>query len=96
MESMDQNHEHHWFWLFRRISRASRTAKVMIAIIVVAVVADVILEFGHPNQAKQLVLRAMIAGICIWVLTEKTGPNQSSNPTLLSGTSRGEHDPRLP
>jgi len=76
MESTNQNHEHHWFWLFRRISRASRAAKVMIAIIVVAAVADVILEFDQPNQARQLVLRVIIAGICIWVLTEKTGPNQ--------------------
>ena len=68
----------------------------MIAIIVVAAVADVILEFDQPNQARQLVLRVIIAGICIWVLTEKTGPNQSPDPTLSSGSSHAEHDPRLP
>lgn len=96
MESTNRTDEAHWFTVFRDISRASVRSKGLIAFIATTTVADILWELDQPNERVQLVQRAVIAVIAIWLLSRVRGPNQSSEQTPSSGMSRAGHEPRHP
>jgi hypothetical protein len=94
MESSNHTDEARWFAFFRDVSRASITSKLLIAIITVATVADLVWEFDRADQKAQLSQRIVIAVIAVLLLSRARGPNQSSEPTLSSGTPPAEQESR--
>jgi hypothetical protein len=68
MESNNHTGEARWFAHIRGFAGVSLTSKVLIAIIVIAMVADIAWEFDRPDQKTQLIHRAALAAIAVWLL----------------------------